>query len=93
MGKLGIDARKCDTAFALLPERTAGVLSAMRDEMALTLEDVVMRRTGIGQLGRPAPQIPDDVSRTMAGELGWSEARRVTEIASLDRWYRTQDAA
>jgi glycerol-3-phosphate dehydrogenase len=93
VGKLGIDARTCETATAPLPERTAEILSAIRDEMALTLEDVVMRRTGIGQLGRPAPQVLDDVSRTMAGELGWSEERRTAEIASLDRWYRTQDAA
>jgi hypothetical protein len=33
------------------------------------------------------------VSRTMAAELGWSEERRAVEIASLDRWYKTQDAA
>lgn len=93
VGKLGIDARKCETATAPLPERTADVLSAIREEMALTLEDVVMRRTGIGQLGRPAPQTLDDVSRAMAAELGWNEERRAAEIASLDRWYRTQDAA
>ena len=31
----------------------AQVLFAMREEMASTLEDVVMRRTGIGQLGYP----------------------------------------
>jgi glycerol-3-phosphate dehydrogenase len=71
----------------------AQVIFAMREEMALTLEDVVMRRTGIGQLGVPSRETLDSVSRLMATELGWSEDRREREIASLTPWYHTREAA
>jgi glycerol-3-phosphate dehydrogenase len=91
--KLGIQARKCDTATARLPDKTADVAGAVRDEMALTLEDVVMRRTGIGAFGPPPAETLDDVSRQMAAALGWSEEKRAVEIASLAHLYRTQDAA
>ncbi|MDE2466405.1 MAG: glycerol-3-phosphate dehydrogenase/oxidase, partial [Alphaproteobacteria bacterium] len=53
----------------------AQILYAVRHEMARTLEDVVMRRTGIGQLGAPSSQTLDAVVRLMAAELGWDEAR------------------
>lgn len=71
----------------------AQVLFAVREEMALTLADVVMRRTCIGQIGAPAPGVLDTVSRLMAAELGWSEERRAREIASLARWFQTREAA
>jgi glycerol-3-phosphate dehydrogenase len=62
---------------------------AMRHEMALTLEDMGMRRTAIGQFGRPQPQIVERVAEQMAAELGWSEEKKVREIASLDPIFRT----
>ncbi|HSS12750.1 MAG TPA: glycerol-3-phosphate dehydrogenase C-terminal domain-containing protein, partial [Rhizomicrobium sp.] len=62
---------------------------AMHDEMAITLEDMVMRRTSIGQFGRPQPQIVESVAEQMAAELGWSEEKKVREIASLDPIFRT----
>ena len=52
--------------------------------MALTLEDMVMRRTGIGQFGRPAASLLENVADQMAAQLGWSEDRKAREIASLD---------
>jgi glycerol-3-phosphate dehydrogenase len=71
----------------------AQVIFAMREEMALTLEDVVMRRTGIGQLGAPAPTTLESVSALMASELGWSEERRQAEIAGLAPLFHTHEAA
>jgi len=71
----------------------AQVLFAVRQEMALTLEDVVMRRTGIGQLGAPIRETLDAVSQLMASELGWNEDRRAREIASIAPWYHTREAA
>ncbi len=68
----------------------AQVLYAVREEMAMTLEDVVMRRTGIGQLGDPGAPMIRIVADLMAGELGWSEAQRDAEIAALARNFRTQ---
>jgi glycerol-3-phosphate dehydrogenase len=91
--KLGIKARECDTATAKLPAVSVDVESAIRDEMALTLADVVMRRTDIGVFGPPQPETLDGVSRTMAASLGWSEDKRLAEIVSLAPLYRTQDAA
>ena len=67
----------------------AQVAFAMAEEMALTLEDMVMRRTAIGQFGRPAPQLLEDVAEQMAERLGWSEDHKAREIASLDPIYRT----
>jgi glycerol-3-phosphate dehydrogenase len=60
--------------------------------MALTLEDVVMRRTGIGQLGWPGDTCIDSVTSLMATELGWSDVRKLAEIESLKPNFRTRDA-
>jgi len=66
----------------------AQVSFALHQEMALSLEDVVMRRTALGQFGRPEPGILERVAAQMAAELGWSEERKVREISSLDPIYR-----
>jgi glycerol-3-phosphate dehydrogenase len=83
-------ARLADLA-ALGPsgDTKAQITFAMRHEMALTLEDVVMRRTAIGQFGRPSPDVVENAAEQMAAELGWSEEKKVREIASLDLIYRT----
>jgi glycerol-3-phosphate dehydrogenase len=65
----------------------AQIAFAVREEMAVTLEDVVMRRTSLGQFGRPAPQALAQVAAQMAGELGWSAEKQQSEIAALDRLY------
>ncbi|HEY0107580.1 MAG TPA: glycerol-3-phosphate dehydrogenase/oxidase [Rhizomicrobium sp.] len=61
----------------------AQVLFAVREEMALTLADVVMRRTCIGQLGAPPRDALERAARWMAVELGWSAERQAAEIAAL----------
>jgi len=61
----------------------AQVLYAVREEMALTLTDVVMRRTGIGQLGSPGTANIARVASLMADELGWDVARMDSEIGSV----------
>ena len=97
--KLEAQTDVCKTADRRLPgvvipdDIEDQVTSAMHIEMALTLEDVVMRRTAIGQFGRPSDDMLDFVSRRMAGELGWSEERRGREIVSLDKWYTTREGA
>ena len=69
----------------------AQVLYAVRQEMAMTLEDAVMRRTGIGQLGDPGAEALSRAADIMAGELGWDAARRAREIESLAPNFRTRD--
>ena len=71
----------------------AQVVFAVRNEMALTLSDVVMRRTGIGQFGPPPPAVLEHASRLMADELGWSEQRRHAEIDAIAPWFETREAA
>jgi glycerol-3-phosphate dehydrogenase len=91
---LGVKARACETAWKALP---AGAepdpVTAIRNEMALTLEDVIMRRTGIGQFGPPPSETLESVSQLMARELNWTEQRRLREITALTPWYRTREAA
>ncbi|HVV28981.1 MAG TPA: glycerol-3-phosphate dehydrogenase/oxidase [Rhizomicrobium sp.] len=62
---------------------------ALREEMALTLEDMVMRRTGIGQFGHPGPAVVETVAAAMALHLGWDAQRKAREVESLDPLYRT----
>jgi glycerol-3-phosphate dehydrogenase len=66
-------------------EAAAGV--AVRDEMALTLADAVLRRLDLGTAGSPPPQELDTVTRVMAAELGWDAAREGSERAALARFY------
>ncbi|MBV9990453.1 MAG: glycerol-3-phosphate dehydrogenase/oxidase [Alphaproteobacteria bacterium] len=94
--KLDATTQACDTATAMLPglrhpePLEARVHTVIRDEMALTLEDVVMRRTELGQFGPPPQATLDTVSRAMAQDLGWSEERRQSEIAALAHLYETR---
>ena len=52
-----------------------------------------MRRTCIGQTGAPPAAALDAASRIMAAELGWDEARRLSEIGSLASRFQTREAA
>jgi len=66
----------------------AQVRFALEHEMALTLEDMVMRRTAIGQFGRPAPDVLEKVAAMMAAHLGWSAEEKQRQITSLDPIFR-----
>ena len=66
----------------------AQIRFALEQEMAVTLEDMVMRRTAIGQFGRPAAAVLEKVAALMAEHHGWSPEKKTAEIASLDRIYR-----
>jgi glycerol-3-phosphate dehydrogenase len=63
----------------------AQVLFAIREEAALTMDDVVMRRTGIGQLGNPGTDRLQRVADLMASELGWDDARKAKELGAVQR--------
>jgi glycerol-3-phosphate dehydrogenase len=64
---------------------------AVREEMALSLEDVVMRRTCLGQFG--PPDNLQQIAAIMAPMLGWDDARQQREIESLGPLYKTREAA
>jgi len=91
---LGAKARSCQTPRKrLTPTAEPDPVTAIRNEMALTLEDFVLRRTAIGLFGPAAPDVLDPISRQMAGELNWTEERRLREIAALTSKYQTREAA
>lgn len=70
------------------PNLNAEVTYAVKSEMALKLEDVIYRRTGIGTVGFPTQGCIDKCTSIMAGLLGWNAKRCVDEIAGLDRYKR-----
>ena len=72
------------------PDIGAQIINAVRNEMALHLDDALMRRSGIGTLGRPSPQLIGKAADLMAEELGWDGARREEEIARLSRYFSTK---
>jgi glycerol-3-phosphate dehydrogenase len=64
-----------------LPYRRAEALYAARYEMAVTVDDVLSRRTRSRLLGRDATAAAArDVAELLATELGWSEAECATQV-------------
>lgn len=63
-----------------LPEIGAQIVHAVRTEWALELTDVVLRRTGLGQVGDPGLRALETSARLMAPERGWDRAEQVRQI-------------
>ncbi len=61
-------------------EILAQAVYAVRHEMAQTLLDIVLRRTGIATLGSPGETILLKVARAVAPELRWDDKRIAQEI-------------
>ncbi len=68
-------------------EVAAQITHAARHEMAMTLEDAVFRRTGLGTLGNPGGRALAQAADLMAQELGWSDARKTDELAGINRLF------
>jgi glycerol-3-phosphate dehydrogenase len=71
-----------------LPDVAAEVVQAARREQALSLADVLLRRTRLGlldarRLAQRGSEGADLAARALGGELGWDEARIGRE---LDDW-------
>ena len=64
-------------------EMSAQVVYAIREEMACTLMDILIRRTGIGTLGHPGKEVISSVAQIAAKELGWSKTKMEQEIKSI----------
>ena len=58
----------------------AQAVFAARHEMAVTLEDIVLRRTGIATLGNPGRDVLQRVAAAVAADLGWKHARIEEEV-------------
>lgn len=66
----------------------AEIRHAVRDEMAIDLASVVLRRTELGTAGHPGRAVVDACADIIQSELGWSEQKKATEIETLEAFYR-----
>jgi len=71
----------------------AEVVHAVRNEMAVKLADVVMRRTDLGSAQFPGEKALYEVARIMASELGWNESMIQNEISETRTFYSHEIAA
>lgn len=92
-GVIRLMAERPDAARPLAAGRLmvgAEVLYVIRNEAALTLGDIVLRRTTAGAAGHPGAAILEACAAIAAGELGWSPDRVREEIAAVERVYRLE---
>ncbi len=61
----------------------AEVVFALREEMAQTMTDVILRRTDLGSAGRPSKAALMNAAVIMARELAWTAPRLDQELAHL----------
>ena len=69
------------------PVLRAEIVHAVRREMALTLTDVVVRRTSLGSARHPGATVAQTCAEILERELGWTAARVADEIDSLRTFY------
>lgn len=65
----------------------AEVRYAVREEMAQTLSDVVMRRTELGSAGFPEASVLRVGAQEMGLVLGWSSERIDQEVTEVTQWF------
>ncbi len=66
------------------PEIAAQVVHAVRQEMAMTVEDILFRRTGIGTLGHPGGDTVTRIARFLSREFGWDAAETVRQVEATE---------
>lgn len=66
-------------------EMPAQAVYAIRQEMARTLMDILIRRTGIGTLGNPGSSALERLAEIAALELRWSPSRVDQELETAHR--------
>jgi glycerol-3-phosphate dehydrogenase len=78
------------------PDIVAELYAAMHDEMAVSLQDVLLRRTGIGTSHCQGLDCCEDIAQRMAQIAGWSPRRLDAELdayqAHVARSHRFKDA-
>jgi glycerol-3-phosphate dehydrogenase len=95
LGDLGVPNPGCRTAATPLsgaydvppddPQLETRIREAVRNEMALTLGDVVFRRTGLGEAPGPDHRSVCMAARIAARELGWDSTREAAEVEDVMR--------
>jgi glycerol-3-phosphate dehydrogenase len=69
-------------------EILAQVVYAIRNEMAVTLKDLLFRRTAIGTLGNPGEKVVAKIAEIAARELKWSPERKKSEILEAEKAFK-----
>jgi glycerol-3-phosphate dehydrogenase len=67
------------------------IAAAVHEEMAHTLVDVVVRRTGLGAAGYPGDDAARHAAAVMGRLLEWSNDKTTQELTSLRRFYALTD--
>ncbi len=67
-----------------MPAREA-IVQAVREEMAVTLTDIVFRRTALGAIPGPDRAAVEAAARVAGPELGWDSLRQEVEIDAVLR--------
>ena len=73
------------------PTTGAEVVYAIRNEMAMRLSDIVIRRTGLGAAGHPGREAVAACASLAASHLGWNEQRVTAEISAVDAFYAIEN--
>lgn len=76
----------CDSS----PVTGAEVRYAVREEMALDLASVVLRRTELGSAGHPGRAALERAAAIMGEELSWREDKRGLELEAVEAFYRAR---
>ncbi len=72
------------------PVSEAEVRYSVREEMALDLSSVVLRRTELGSAGHPGRPALDRAAAVMGEELRWSEDKKRSELEAVEEFYRAR---
>ena len=68
----------------------AEIAYAATEEMALRLDDVIFRRTGLGTLGHPGATCVHRCADIMAGVLHWGDQERQNQINRVEELFPTR---
>lgn len=71
----------------------AEVIHGIRSEMAMTLRDVVFRRTGLGSTGHPGAACLESCAAVMARECGWTRERARGQVAEVEARFAGHEGA
>ena len=69
------------------------IVHAIRDEMALSLDDLLMRRLDIGCTGHPGAEVLRRCAAIAAPEWGWAPEESHRAIETINEWYRGRTPA
>ncbi len=78
-----------DSTLAGTDVPAAAVVSAIHDEAAVTLEDIVFRRTDLGTAGHPGADALQQCARIAGETFGWNDARVRDELAQVEQRFPT----